>query len=870
MENNNYKLYKSVFGNKYLSNVIFKNVYKLNDQYYGQKESFTRCVNYEQASLEWILKNQKYELLYDKIKSNYKFSENDEGFSFVWIKKLVQLLTSETEKENNNFILLQKFYKNNLDTLKKVKLFHSSTNFICIGLLEFSIYTQSIDFLKLVYLDYQNDNKTKSTENDNIYKFLDLSLKFGNLDIIKFVHREMGIGLNDRIMALHFSMLSENRTAVVYYLLDEIKFKLPTEKKYQNEILFDKFFLNIMKLEFDLFKRLYELGSPLFFNKIYLKSLSCYFNNTFDIIEENKKTFIQFLNFFQNCIFLSAILSKSKSTIKRNSLLLKKIKHLINYNNNNNNNNENDNNNNNNNNNNENIIYNLEQDEYITIKENEDEKANEKEIEKKDLFKNGNWFSNFLKSKSKSTTTTTSTFGKSDKLMVNPSSNYDKFTEINYNNFNFEREIKRIYLFDYLKVENEIFMTKDSYMLMALEFKRKYQESEVFNDASFLNSTGFYESLFVVSVLYADYKLLEFDSFDILQRDSHLEKLKSSFNTFFYRKRRSDFQAFFLVSKDIEKQIEYIDFLCKLNICKIDSLSEFVREIILSKYFIIPQHADLLANLFKKYFFNSKKSNALVFVYNRELFKYFYKNYVGLFDWTSEIIANLFVKNDDIELIEFLHVNGISDLNLAIDFSQTLKMADFMIKLGYNFSKKSLETISNIDNSDETFSLFQLAFKSLQMTFSKENDYVDAEADADGEPVNSVQKTQNLIPIYLVSKNYRCLKFLEDKVLLGILHPSKVNILYSSPKKINVLTMEKLLPFFNQLYVINNVLDTFNYDIIDSFLNEYKSNDDNKNQSKYKLEIEKLTFVKIMKLHKSSKIRSLIEENINNNCLSVK
>ncbi|KAN0012243.1 hypothetical protein ACTFIU_007541 [Dictyostelium citrinum] len=854
-----YKLYKSVFCNKYISDLIFKNVYILNDQYGGKRKSFTRCVNYEQASLEWILKNEKYELLYDKIKSNYRFSENDEGFSFVWIKKLVQLFTSD--KENNNIILLQKFYNNNLDTLKRVKLVHCSTNFMDISLLEFSIHTQSIDFLKLVYEDYKTQSISTKSENENI-GLLDLSLKLGNLDIIKFVHREMGINLKNKIMALHFSMLSENRSDVVYYLLDEIKYKPPTEKEYPIETILDKFFLNLMKLEFDLFNRLHKLGSPLFFNRANLNSLCFYFNNIFEL-EENKKPFNQFLNFFQNCILLSTILSNSRPTTKRNSLLLKKIRHLIKYNNNNNNNN-------NNNKNDEdedekNNIYTLEQDEYITMEENEND--NDKENEKKDTGKNGNWFSNLLKSKSKSTTTkttTTNTSNTTTTILEKPEkeeTNNDKFSDINYDNFNFEREINRIYLFDYLEVEKENFMSIDSYMLMVLEFKRKYQERVVFDDASFLNSGCSYESLFVVSIVNADYKLLKFDSSDILQKDQHLKELKQGISSIFY-KRRLVSEAFSLASKDIEKQIKYIDFLYKKKLCSEDTISALIDKIVLSKYFNVSQHSEPLINVIKKYYFQTKKSSAAVFVHNRELFIYYNKKYFGLFDWTSEIIAKWVVKNDDIELIEYLHINRISNLNLAIDFCQTLKTAEYLVKLGYTFSRKSLETISSLDNSDETFSIFQLAFKSLIDT--KIISSVD-----DEEPTNGKQKIEDLIPISFVSKNYRCLKFLEENVLLGILHPSKVNILFSSPKRINLLTIEKLLPFFNSLYDINNVLDTFNYDIIDSFLNEYKSNHDNKNQTKYNLEIKKTNYVKIMKLHKSFKIRSLIEENINNNYLSV-
>ncbi|EAL64688.1 hypothetical protein DDB_G0285701 [Dictyostelium discoideum AX4] len=807
--NKTYKLYKQVFNNKFLSNSIYRNVYKFNQQitdcYSHGRSLFKYCVNYQEATLDWIISNKKYSLLFDKIKSNHCFNKTELSFDhlIIVIKQIMNLEndcsannnnnnnnSGENDKENKetNLELLKQFFKINSNNLFNIKLNHPNlTYYRDINLIEFAIHTQ---YNKIIFKNNGGDN-----DDDD---YLDLSLKIGNLEIIKFIHKEMGITcFKDKLKALHFSLMSENRNKVVEYLLDEIKYQPPT--LYSG--IFDKFFENLIQLEFKLFKRLYQLGSPILYHSYAIPYLiNEKFNDTLNDSKINFKN--KLLDFIQCSIFVCSLgyfNDKFNKNIDYNSLLLK-IEKILNSNN--------------------------------------------------------------LETTSSSSSSSSSTiFSKFKNIFIDSTNNNNNKNNKNNNNNNneidyfIEKEIKRIFIFEFLVPLD--FIKRDVLCMKVIDFAREYGEYNLLTSSldKFKNQTSIVDictSILKIANFNSDSKLINFlennyfnhkelVSFlkinDKVDEDTSLVYYISNINNYYNfdnnnnnntninNNNNNKFENLFDTKKiKIQDQIQYLSIILKNSINSLIPNRVLLQHILLNNEIgIVFENIEQIMNVISGY--NSKiwnefseisKKNlksdnfeivtppldrlfsAVLFVGNKELFKFIFRKYKDYFKWDSQIIGIKVVRSNDLDFIQFLFDNDIGNLKFSINFCTNRVSIKYMTEtLGLYFSEDLLVSIcenQNINNWNSNYIFnYILNFK-----------------------INNLNHYQYVV-IPQTMKNYKYCKSIEINICNGSLLSERVKIINNSTH-FNRDTMEKW--FFENTRNIAKIIALGNYYHLVDLLNE--------------------------------------------------
>ncbi|KAM9962581.1 hypothetical protein ACTFIR_005495 [Dictyostelium discoideum] len=812
----NYKLFKEVFDNKYLLKKIFKFVKVINKEKQGSNcltiqktklfdfnglpisttlldfNEFITPINrrgYGEATLSWMLTTKNYELLKDKIKINFQWDEYEIS-NYSILRELIITLHTIIEDGDQ---LLEKFYKSNSSKLKTYNYSDKGTYFKSFGVFPFSILTQNPYFVKLIINDYLSSSSSSSTTQNNnnnidiekdLKDFFKISLKLGNLEIIKLLFNSFQLKFNDDDYdkLLYYSLLSDNRDNVVTFLLDEIGYKSndPLFPQSSTRSIFVEFNIYIMKLEFNIFKKLISSNNhlvkslkindqpfqefiSLLLNEISPKSLK----------KSNEiSPFNQFLNYFKSLVFVGIInnnnnLSNNISTTIF-ELIFKKINKLIEYNNNNYNNNNNNINNN-----------------------------KEKEISK-DYTNSNNLIKKF----------------------ISKFSSHEKLLEINFNNFDSEREIKRIFIFDFLKRINGFENDMDwQYRIVCLiiQFYSEYKEydkikKEFFNNKNELLLNNYKltnHSLFriILNCSKINYDSVLFEMVNQLFPGFDDESLLDLDDEFDYNLPLNCFKEF-----SIKQKLNFLSTLYNINSGfstekeRIQVLKSVIQDLDLNVTIeFMNELGTFIKNNNQNYFLNGgikKQLNSMLLINNSNLFKYFFNNFNNLFtDWGSKQVYSNFIEKGNLELVKFCFDNiGCKGINSYINYSKSLKTAKYLYEeLGFKFNNQSLQKFSETNDWD----LINYTFNKIIITN------------------NLIQKA----PIQLIisnnlERNYKFDKFLESKILNGILKPDQIEFI--CPNHNDPLSIPRGKSYFNYIYDINSVFSTLSIDDIKRFLKDYQ------------------------------------------------
>ncbi|EAL61930.1 hypothetical protein DDB_G0290999 [Dictyostelium discoideum AX4] len=728
-----YSLYKSVFNNKYLSNYIYDYVYKFNEQIsYGGRSYSEDCFKikkYDQAGFEWCLKHARELLLY-KIKRNEKFDQIDSksitSFIYFFNNNYYNHYNLSLNKEESSIILNQL-----LNTNKSILL---STNKLTQELIKTSLDTSNLDLLKFIFENYGTVNpsstsssstssststsattKTTTTtttttieelriNNDDLF---DKSLGKCDLKIIKFIYYELGIMVKDPMKAFYNALCSNKRCELIRFLLDEIGFVPPISFTGSFEIYFE----NLMRLDHQLFKRLYnDYNIPLLQFNGYnsfsvLNNIFLSYNLLDNYLDHygsgcaNYSTIASYLDFnYGRCIdkshktksvlekyqidyILTAllVLSVSHRTSKKekqiSSLLFKKVEHLIEYN------------------------------------ENRNIQTPFKHILKKtDILKENqttkkvNSIYNLAIIKPTPTTPTTppppppppppptandkivyliydavsyiySFFNNNNNNTIKNNNveneeedeneeyiyfDETEFTEIDYEDFELVREIKRVFYFDWFAKSEKGFYNYDLESLI-YQFISEYKEYDLIKTYPPSCSSGG-DNLVRVACYYGDCELLK------MNKD---HKIKIDGQPLFNHDR-----------VDIKTQLEFLKIaITNTNFTNPMLISHIINP--KNTQFKIKKHANRLANIINS---NQRRFSAHCLLNNKKLFKYYFENHKSLFTWDSDDISKSVVRDicynnhnnnkgdngngggsgsgsGDIQFLQYLFDNGIGDIN---------------------------------------------------------------------------------------------------------------------------------------------------------------------------------------------------------------
>ncbi|KAK5581478.1 hypothetical protein RB653_001511 [Dictyostelium firmibasis] len=712
-----YLLYKSVFNNIYLVKKIFKIARGINRQVTNsnnKNNSFTQRLRYNEATFCWIVNNNYFELLYDKIQVDVEFGDTE--IQENELKLFIQHLNNNNIYNNKNNIILNKFYQKNKKQIKSLFIKDGKE-----GLLSFSIKTNNLEFVKISNKDFIDSNDNKFMEDfsgDSYCLLLDLAFKSGNLDIVKYIKNETkhyetylsNKSIEQELQLISDVLESSNRDEFLLYLLNELKFN-PKSKKL-NETNNHKLIL----LEFNLFQRLYNLGwidslaekikQNSIINKFGSMTVNCsqflsYNHHNNQLISLNT-----FLNYLQNGLYF---LSQSKqSDSSQYTQTLKKINNLIlthHYSNNNNN--------------------------------------NKKDEEK--------------------------------------------------NTFIFEREIKRIYLFDFLKkIKDLVLLMNEGWVSFVINFTCQYGEYHyLIKEIQKLdeNPSTISSIIITVSMKYADSHLINQIPILFSKKNQNFEYNKAITISHLILLPADKF--FDPKSISVAKQLDYLETLFKFNIKVKETIlkhiiNNTVQELTITDF-------NKISRIVKSYYINLNfKSTQFeilsgeLLVGNEKLFKYCFENHKDLFKWDNESISKIIIKSNNLQLIEYIHTNSIGSINkqISINHSETIHVAKFMYeKLGYRFSG-SLNNISEL-NEWESGYLFYYAMNQL-ITF---NNLLESEPRID-------------ISIGLgVYRNFKQRKYIHNLYTTGLLNNSNL-IGFQSAQKLNTL--------FESINDINFVFSTGN------------------------------------------------------------
>ncbi|KAM9976264.1 hypothetical protein ACTFIR_010105 [Dictyostelium discoideum] len=713
-----YMLYKSVFNNIFLLKKIFKIVRGINRQITNsniKNKSYTQRLRFDEATFCWMIKNNFFELLYDKVKIGIEFEENE--IEENELKLFIQHLINKNNNNNKNNIL-NKFYQKNKKQIKTLFLKNGENK-----LFSFSITTNNLEFVKIIHKDIIINKEI--VEDSSI--LLDLAFKCGNLEIIKFINNEIVKNqknyLNNKNLQQELLLISNvlelpNRNEVLGYLLDELKLS-PKSKK-----LNDNNNYKLILLEFNLFKRLYNMGwveslldrfkQNSVTNKFSSITVNCSQFITYNHHNNQLITFNTFLNHLQNGLYLLSQIQKSDSLYY--SEILNKINNLINNNN---------------------------------------------------------------------------------------------------NNFIFEREIKRIFLFEFLKkVKDMVLLTNEDWVKLILNFICQYGDyNYLFEEinSQWINNDVTSSMIIDVSMKYADSQIIDRIK-DLFKEGYHFDHsrglaishlIKLPPDLFFNPK-----------TTPISKQLNFLDLLFKYNTnIKETIFKHIINNNILNKLKTNDdgdgdddnENFKKIALIIKSYYFSNiltkpEYLNGNLLVGNENIFKYFYENNRDLFIWDHESISKLIIKSNNLNFIEYIHDNNIGGINkqTSINHSETIQVAKFMYeKLGYRFNG-SLNNISELNEWESGY----LFYYSIQKLI---------------EYNNSLEESKPKIEISIGLDIYR--NFKQRKFIYNLYR----NGLITNNTLVGYQSESKLISLFNPINDINYVISTGNCKYIKDFIKSQPS-----------------------------------------------
>ncbi|KAM9991511.1 hypothetical protein ACTFIZ_004910 [Dictyostelium cf. discoideum] len=655
---NIYELYKKVFGNVYLKNIIFKFVITENDKKFKGYLNSAPRYKYDQIDLKYITKYDYYELLKDKLKMGHEFKtffcfrdlifgtlriddsrDNDEDDEEEYKNKynnnnnnnLKQKATNKEKKE-----LLKSFYK-----IHKYKLLSCGDLAIYseyFNLFEYSLHYKCTVILNEYVNDYQRDPNTfpidfKTKEK----KFWRLVICCGDIKLIEFFHKQIKMDFTSDTISEYFntnallwSLESYNSSCVVDYLFNEMNYKIPENET--AHLYTKKSFKKLLLIDFKIFIIIWNSIKPFYTELAVTESFYKDFSKTNYHFSEKSLNFKinKLLNFIQ-CIIFSQFKINKENKNGRNSLLLKKIRKLIKFNE-----NKND----------ETIIQS------IKSIENYQEK-------------------HFFKNKEKSKLNNISIFFKTNSQLIesnnnnnniNNSINYlnKKYSKVKFEDFNLERELRRILIFGFLIQ----FKTKNSYFInytipsFIIEFASGFNEYQLILDyrsylleSYYFNNIGKCNSIILdwcrlISSRNANFKLVSFIFNELINQvyesDDKFNNLLNQVSFGLHLNNpnyRGPFDCRFF---SIEHQINYLEILFKYNINYPTTIQNVLKNIITNshniQFFTLKDYQNL-GELIESYYKsimssnNFKKFNSTILIGNDIAADYFYKYKNNLFHY---------------------------------------------------------------------------------------------------------------------------------------------------------------------------------------------------------------------------------------------
>ncbi|EGC29274.1 hypothetical protein DICPUDRAFT_84687 [Dictyostelium purpureum] len=475
-ENLNYILYKKIFNNKFLSNYINNFIYKLNDDYIKQ---YCSDNHYPKPLNKYFLKDVPYSSVFqtnniylfrDKIKSKTTATATDGTKKENDIVNLCKFLKKNKERitidEIKDFYHLNKeYYFKSLDSPESTVI-ESIVNHNLVSL--FSIVYQDQYEIFFSYKSIFNSLKRKSKKvsligeaNSKFFVYSNRILIMNSflrssLEMVKFLYEQLEIDIFQLAYddILLWAIISDNRLDLVPYLIKDLDyFKnqsiYSTRSKTESNLFSEDFYNYLFLIDHKSFKKIIKFYPNHTHN--YTINKKCY-----KLIQEhtnNNLIFDHQINCILNLLYhYNKIVSKPTLSESPSDSISNIIKHLIDYNNKYQNNNNDENNT---------AIENIKQ----LYNLNQNNKNNKKKKEKRSLFKS------FL-----SSSTSSSSSSNNEK-----NNSLDEFSKLNFDNFNLEREVKRIYIFLFLnkKLRSNSTFDKIWFSKTLVYFASKFQEFRI-------------------------------------------------------------------------------------------------------------------------------------------------------------------------------------------------------------------------------------------------------------------------------------------------------------------------------------------------------------------------------------------------------
>ncbi|KAM9972217.1 hypothetical protein ACTFIW_003576 [Dictyostelium discoideum] len=668
---NIYELYKKVFGNVYLKQIIFKFVITENDKQfkgYSYLDNVSRY-KYDQIDLKYITKYNYYEFLKDKLKMGFEFKK------FSFLKELLQGMLKiddgydnddyeeyiNNNDDNNNSNNNNNSSENNLNQIENQKLnnkekkellksfykIHKYKLVFCnnldindieyLNLFECLISSKCMVILNEFINDYERDSNSFHINIKDEKKFWGLVFCSGDIKLIEFFHKQIKMDFTSDSICEYFNFnalkwsLSSNSPNCVNYLFDEMNYKIPDNKTFHAIIkpIFNKLFL----IDFKLFIKIWNSIEPIYNKSTFIESFNINFSKRIYYFSEKSLNFKinKLLNFIQNIIYSQFKINKENKNHGKNSLLLKKIRKLIKFNV-----NKND----------EKIIQ--------SIKSIENLFKNEEQIKLNNII-------SILFKTNQQNNNNNNNFNNYNYL-------YKKYSKVKFEDFNLERELKRILIFDFLipfktnctkLIDNilpsfiiEFASGFNEYQLI-LEYRSYLLGVYYFNNISKCNSI-ILDWCRIVSSRNADFKLVSFIFNELLneinQSDDKFNNLLNQvsfghhLNNPSYNGDQFDCRFF-----SIDHQISYLEILFKYNINYPITIQNVLKNIITNpfniKLFTLKNYQDL-GELIESYYSSIislnyfKKFNSTILIGNNIAADYFYKFKNNLFHYWDGYFNN--------------------------------------------------------------------------------------------------------------------------------------------------------------------------------------------------------------------------------------
>ncbi|KAM9973617.1 hypothetical protein ACTFIW_010727 [Dictyostelium discoideum] len=325
----NYYLYKKVFNNKYLKTIIFQFVKDLNVQ---AIESFNKYTpndprkRYNEITFHWIVKNRKYEILKDMVKCSFQstiFFFKSELSLIIDLESFLKYFNNNSnnnnnDNDNNNFNFLNNFYRIHKNTLLSIQ---------SLDLIELSIISNNLSFLKIVLNDNNGDNNNYNNHS-NRSDLINIALQNGvNIEMLKFLKEEMGLtkydvsnALINIVIALNNINNNNNNNQInnnnnnnnnnfnnnFKFLIENLFYQIDKNDFYQ----ISELSINVFLLDTKLFQLLINPIIDSISLDFILKLLSNYLNDYYSTLETFSKQII--LNFF----YIFKIIFKNSKTIE--------------------------------------------------------------------------------------------------------------------------------------------------------------------------------------------------------------------------------------------------------------------------------------------------------------------------------------------------------------------------------------------------------------------------------------------------------------------------------------------------------------------------------------------------------------------------